>query len=392
MTAWYRITVALAKTPNRGAVQYGVSPDAPLPDLPLEWQPALDALRALPPASVALLVGAPDRGKTTFAALAARHLSGDAKVAVVDTDIGQSEIGPPGTVGWAWARPDAARLRDLKPAGVFFVGAFTPAPVAVELLAATAQALRHIAGRGGAHLTLVDTTGWVAGPSARRVKIAKAQTVSPALVIGMGDDPATGSLAHAMATASGAQVCLVATPQAVGRKGQSLRAARRLTRLAQARTGARTLALPLRDTHVSGAMLGTGEPLPPHLVQWASTALRLPIVHAEHQGETLAVFLSAETPRPGWEAGAGPVADHFGAETVRAVCLPRYTGAYVGLHDLTGRLLAVGRFAGLDAENAALRVSAPPPVTADRVKLLQFGRVRLADDGAFVGDIKPGEI
>src|SRR5882724_8235066 len=79
--------------------------------LPPDWLPGLEAIRALPAGGVALLVGATDRGKTTFAAMAAAILAGElSKVAVVDADIGQSEIGPPGTVGMAAARPDAAKL------------------------------------------------------------------------------------------------------------------------------------------------------------------------------------------------------------------------------------------------------------------------------------------
>lgn len=118
-------------------------PDAPTipPALPPEWQPGLEALRALPEGGAALLLGATDRGKTTFAALAARILTSEIeRVAVVDADIGQSEIGPPGTVGVAWALPEATRLRDLTPSATFFVGAFGPPPVALELVVAVCPA------------------------------------------------------------------------------------------------------------------------------------------------------------------------------------------------------------------------------------------------------------
>ena len=46
-------------------------------NFPDEWKPGLDALRNLPHGAVALLVGTTDRGKTTFAAHAARLLAGE---------------------------------------------------------------------------------------------------------------------------------------------------------------------------------------------------------------------------------------------------------------------------------------------------------------------------
>jgi polynucleotide 5'-kinase involved in rRNA processing len=65
---------------------------------------------------------------------------------------------------------------------------------------------------------------------------------------------------------------------------------------------------------------------------------------------------------------------------------------FVGLHDERGQLLSVGRFADLDVERGQIIVSAPPPATQERVRLIVFGRVRVAPDGSGGTEIKPGEI
>jgi polynucleotide 5'-hydroxyl-kinase GRC3/NOL9 len=361
-------------------------------ETPAEWRPGLDALGALPDGAAALLVGPTDRGKTTFGALAARALAAQReRVAVVDADVGQSEIGPPGTVGVAWAHEAAAKLRDLKPARGFFVGAFAPAGVALEHAAATGQAVAWARARR-ARLVLVDTTGFVAGPAARRLKAAKASLVAPDLILGLARGNEIDGLLSVLAATTGARVLALATPETVGRKSPQLRATRRLTRLSDALVGAREIALPLARVATVGATLGSGEPLPGHLARWAGTALRLPVVHAERADNTLALFLDGPAPRPGWESEAGPVAEHFGVRTLRAVSLRAYAGLFVGLHDETGRLVAVGRFLRLDPENGEVVVSAPPPATAERVRLVAFGRVRLGADGSVSGDTRPGEI
>jgi polynucleotide 5'-hydroxyl-kinase GRC3/NOL9 len=361
--------------------------------IPEEWLPGIDALRGLPDGGTALLVGSTDRGKTTFAALAARTLADavSGRVAVVDADIGQSEIGPPGTVGLAWARPDLVKLHDLKPAGVYFVGAFAPNPAVLELVVATGQAVAA-ARNAGAKRILVDTTGFVAGPAARRLKVSKAQTVRPDLIIALSRNGELDSLLTAMRAATGAAILGLDVPATVGRKTQNVRSTRRLTRMASALEGTREIALPLAEVATVGATLGSGEPLPPELVRWSANALRFPVVHAEKGDGSLTLFLDGPPPRPGWEEGNGFVADHFGVRTLRVLSLRQHEGVLVGLHEEGGRLRAIGRFLGFDAERKEMRIAAPPPAAPELIRLAAFGRVRIGADGAFVSDVRPGEI
>lgn len=363
----------------------------PLPD---EWRPGLDALRGLPDGAAALLIGATDRGKTTFTTLTAQALAAEGgRVAVVDGDIGQSEIGPPGTVGVAWADARTPKLHDLEARATFFVGAFAAHVAALEHAAAVGQAV-HWAQANGAKRILVDTTGFVSGPAARRLKVAKAQIIQPALILGLSKGDEIAPLVSALAAATGAKTLLLPVPAAVGRKSTSLRTTRRLSRLSQALTNARELTLPLDSFVTVGATLGVGEPVAPHLARWAGTALRLPVVYAEKSGEgTLTIFLRGPIPRTEWEAGAGPVAEHFGARTVRALSLAAYADVLIGLHDGTGKLLSVGRFLRLDVEKADLVVSAPLPASAvERIRLVAFGRVRVQENGSAGAEVRPGEI
>jgi polynucleotide 5'-kinase involved in rRNA processing len=224
--------------------------------------------------------------------------------------------------------------------------------------------------------------------------------VAPSLILGFARDGELDGLLAALSAATGASVLTLPVPAAVGRKSTGFRTTRRLTRLSRALEGAQEIALPLRtDTASSddcvstlGATLGTGEPVTPELVRWAANALRLPVAYAERSDGTLTLFLRGAVPRRDWEAGAGPVADHFKARTIRALSLAHYADAYLGLHDVKGRLLSVGRFVGLDTERNEMIISAPPPATAERVRLVAFGRVRVHADGSSHTDIRPGEI
>lgn len=317
--------------------------------------------------------------------------AGDARVAVVDADTGQSEIGVPGTVGVGWARPDAARLSDLDAAASFFVGALSPAAAALEHVAATAAAVRWARGRGAGTI-LVDTPGYVVGAGARRWLCALAQTLAPDRVVVLAHAGEMDGLRAAVGVAAGV-ACETRAPEAgVQRKPPSMRAVRRLGRFVRALEGAREMALPLDQVATLGTSLGTGAPVAPHLVRWAAEALRMPLVYGEQaDGGALTLWSRSDTLRAGWESRSGMVTEALGARSVRVLALGALRGTLVGLHTGDGRLSGVGRWTDLDAERRAVLVAAAPPADAADTALLSFGRFRLAADGQPLGELRPGE-
>ena len=335
-----------------------------------------------------LVLGAADRGKTFTVAQLAREASRSRKVAVVDLDTGQSELGPPGTVGWAWARPDTEKLGDLKPSGIFFVGALSPAAAALEQVVASVQAVRA-AEAAGADLLFIDTPGYAIGPGARRFLASLLQALAPTRVLYLEQGTELGNLIPTLTALTGAEATALPVSDAVVRKSSSVRATRRLTRFTKALAGAPSLSLPLESVALAGATLGTGEPLAPHLTRWAGVALRLPLVYAEIAEGTLTLFATSLV-RPGWEVGSGAVADQLGARRVRVIALPTLEGTCLGLHDAAGRFLALGRFTGLDSERNALQLETL--TNQERIALVCFGRFRLAADCTLLGELKPGDL
>ncbi len=364
---------------------------------PEVWNPAIDRIQKLPAGGTVLLLGGTDTGKTTFVTEVARRLSEDSeRIAIVDADIGQSEIAPPGTVAVVWARPDAAKLSELKPAATFFVGSFSASALPLEHATATAQAVRHARQRNADRI-LVDTTGYVVGPTARRLKSAKAALVQPALILAFGADKNSEllALARTAAVLGGAELLPVAVPGGVQKKPTAQRAMRRQTRLA-AYFGDQpeTVVVPLDKVMTLGATLGTGQPIAPHLALWAGNALHLPVLYGEVAGDVLTLFVSG-TPLPGWEGLSGAVADHFKVRTVRTVSLSTHDGVLLGLQEDSGRLFAIGRYTGFDEEAVGIKVTVPQSAVhnaEERTRLVSFGRVRTDARGATLSELKPNEI
>jgi len=133
-------------------------------------------------APVVMVIGAAEAGKTTFTAWLANLLHARAhRVAIVDADVGQSEIGPPATVGLGAVRAPVTRPGDAALIAFAFVGAMSPGRQPWRTAAATGRLV--LRARAAFDRVLVDTSGFVAGGFAAALKQRKIAAADPDLVV-----------------------------------------------------------------------------------------------------------------------------------------------------------------------------------------------------------------
>jgi polynucleotide 5'-hydroxyl-kinase GRC3/NOL9 len=140
------------------------------------------ALEAASHARVTLVIGPSDTGKTTLTTRVAAALAAHEAVAIVDADLGQSDIGPPTTIGLGRARPDLQSPGDAEILALEFVGATTPVADLRRTARATAALVERALAQGFARV-LVDTCGMVVGGLARAVRRTQIDAVAPDLLV-----------------------------------------------------------------------------------------------------------------------------------------------------------------------------------------------------------------
>ena len=136
-----------------------------------------------------MVVAPPDRGKTTLIRLLTSFfVSQGKKVGWVDSDLGQSNVGPPTTVGMIMVSkkfPLSLRERLFTPY-FRFVGDVTPEK-RIEATALYAAELAKMAS-SKSQVTLIDTCGLIFSLSGLRLKMLKMKSIKPELVLGIGYD------------------------------------------------------------------------------------------------------------------------------------------------------------------------------------------------------------
>ena len=164
------------------------------------YQPNRDwenlARKVVQPQQVVLVIGATDVGKSTFCRfLIERGVTSGLRVGFVDADVGQSQIGPPTTIGLKVFAPNdsmasavpsipLAELEEIdgEPDALYFVGWTSPERHLLQCVAGT-RLMVDAALKTEADFIVVDTTGYIEGDTAVVLKQHKIELVKPTHLI-----------------------------------------------------------------------------------------------------------------------------------------------------------------------------------------------------------------
>jgi polynucleotide 5'-hydroxyl-kinase GRC3/NOL9 len=134
----------------------------------------------------AVVLGGLDSGKTSFCKMcAAVAVRLGRTVAYLDTDVGQSSVGPTTTIGLKFI----STAEDLEPErlaradAIYFVGSTSPKGHMLPMVIG-AMKLVEQARANGADLIVVDTTGFIHGTQGQVLKLHKVEALRPEAVIG----------------------------------------------------------------------------------------------------------------------------------------------------------------------------------------------------------------
>jgi polynucleotide 5'-hydroxyl-kinase GRC3/NOL9 len=151
--------------------------------VPASWSKSSDELRNMEmrPAK-AVVIGNVDSGKTSFCTyLVNKLVSKKLKVAILDGDVGQSDIGPPSTVSYAFVTRPITDLFSLEAKNAVFIGETSPSKTGDKITKALIS-LKNEALGGNPDFVVVNTDGWVEGECATNYKAQLVDELDPNIV------------------------------------------------------------------------------------------------------------------------------------------------------------------------------------------------------------------
>lgn len=314
-----------------------------------------------------LFIGDVDSGKTTAVTYIANALlSSGYTVAVVDSDVGQKSILPPGTISLGILKEPVFHLGEASPVAHYFIGITTPAQYVGE----TVVGVKRLAemGRELADFVLVDTTGFVRGLGLE-LKRMKVELLRPDLTVLIGDTPEIIMLRNTIEPLSEV-FHLQKSPLVKPHTPEQRRELRKL-KWKSYFTGSRLVDVEVGEFLVSGTSMFSGRALTREELELIER-LHDWVVFAGWKGEDGYVVVKADVERT----------RPYNRSVIKAIDIEKLSNLLVGFIDDAGLCRGVGILKWPRLKEGVLQILAPiSDEDLSHVREIRFGRIRVTEEG-----------
>jgi polynucleotide 5'-hydroxyl-kinase GRC3/NOL9 len=156
--------------------------------IPESWKKPVQIVKGLQKKPVTIMVlGTSDAGKSSFCTYILNKLlesKGNCNVAILDGDLGQSDIGPSATVSYTITNKQVTELGNLRFQNGYFVGVTSPVNAISKTVQALTAMMSEVSQKQPDYI-VINTDGFVSGDEALRYKLTLIKELKPDVVVGI---------------------------------------------------------------------------------------------------------------------------------------------------------------------------------------------------------------
>ncbi len=336
--------------------------------IPASWHKTAEDILALGKTTVVIIMGKVDSGKTSLCTfLANSAIKANLAAAIIDADLGQSDIGPPTTIGLAYINKPVMDLFYVDVGNTDFVGLTSPSGVEEYVVNCIAD-FKKRALRGKRNFLLINTDGWVEGEEAVQYKVMLMEAIAPNAVVGIEREkelaPIVGKLVKN-------RVLTVEPSTAIKRRDRERRKTLRELSYKRYLRNAKVEGFPLKWAKIRGAHSSPSLFLTNGRLKRIEKTLGTQPIFCRETFETIWVALK-QSQRLDFRRLHE--AEEVLKKRIRVVQKGDEKGSVVGLHDEKNKFLGLGIIYNIDYRREVIEVYTP---VTQKVATIQVGKVRL---------------
>lgn len=239
-----------------------------------------------------VVMGPGESGKSTFSTLLLNtSINKGLRTCVIDADLGQQDIGPPGFIAMACPTQPVQWLRELYPDEVRICGTVTPSQYPHRLVAAVSDLARRALERG-AEILIVNTDGWVGSPYGIEMKLEIARYIGATHIVALNGGAYLGGL---YGDTGRLRIVPLPSPQGVRTRSREDRRALRTQAYRKffEQASLRTIEMG-RGFVVIGSCLASGSRLDQERVAELEKALGLKILYGSLYEDSIYLYIQAQ--------------------------------------------------------------------------------------------------
>ena len=339
-----------------------------IPDIiPKEWEELAARIKS---GDTVMLLGGIDVGKSgLFVFLANRLASRDLKVGLIDADVGQSDIGPVGTIGLLLIRKSIIHPSLVDPDRLFFVGDNTPRGHLLPMVIGTRKLL-DVAKSEGADVILINTTGYIHSGPARILKRFKILATEPSKIVVLQRGNESEHIVKLVPKNS--EIIKMPVAKSIRRKNHPYRVLFRQSNIRRYLNGAKSIKINIHETRLVNTLFFSGSH-DPELNQELEKLLNKAIIYAEEAPDVILCLLNSSKVQKSLVIRGKPV---------RVAIKKGYKGLYLGFLDNFGFCCTIGIIENFRPDQGILEVYTN---YSGKFECIEFGYLKFNRDGIQIG-------
>lgn len=354
--------------------------------IPIQWKNAVDRILNISKPTTIIVLGNVDSGKTTFCTFLVNQafLKGF-KTAIIDNDLGQSDVGPPTTIGLGFLEKTVASLSEVPLFDAFFAGSTSPNGLTERVILGSRHLL-DLALKNKTDVIVVNTSGWVSGRGARTLKSSLMLLLNPKIIVAIQRG---GELEHLLKPFQGldsVNIIRIPTPRVIRVRDREERKFLREASYSKYLIRAKVRVLFMDKVGIMFSFLGSGFPIPQDEIKHYEVLLGMPIMYGESSFDSLLLII---------RGGFSPEHKLQLEETIRKetdkeeiIILPQgfEKNLLAGLFSSQGIFLGLGLIKEINFYKRTIEIFTP---VEDEIGLIIIGHVKISEDGKEIKKLNP---
>lgn len=342
--------------------------------IPQSWREAVSEILSLNKGTETIIVlGGVDSGKTSFCNyLANMTLRLGRNVSLIDGDLGQSDVGPPGTIGLSIIEKPIFDPFNLKPDHVIFIGVTSPYTAVKSIIEGLAN-LKDKAINMGSNFVIINTDGWIEGADAVEYKLHLIKIVKPDFIVAIQSNNELKPLINSL-NGLKERVLIADIPKNIKKRDRETRKIVRESSYKKYLKEGKIHSYPLSWIAVDGNLELKGRN-DQFLKKRLEEVVGNKIIYCENMGNQIILVLKNESILSDEENAK--LSDEF-KKPMKILREGDEKGLLVSLEDDEGRFLGIGTIYSVDYNRSVLKVYTNVDGPVSRVHV---GRIRLDEKG-----------
>lgn len=320
-----------------------------------------------------VFLGCVESGKTTattmMANLALKY--GFKRVAVIDGDVGQADIGPPTFISMGWVEQKVLTLRGVEASKFFFIGDITPYAHVEKIVLGTKELVEE-AREEGAEVVVVDTDGWFRGLRAYTAKLELLKAVRPDKTFILESESSSLEF-YSKISSSKLDVEVLSPPKNKRERSREDRRSLRNQAYTRAFKNSQNRTLSLKEVFFTNFPIG-GRELSIEELETITGELGVKVLYGEAWSDSMLIVLDRQYPLQTLREAYGKLRSLYGARDYTIVWKGWEEGLIASILDSSLRDVAPAVVREINYSQRQVRIYTP---WSGEVKGLSLGKVRL---------------